>query len=77
MRPQRPGETLSLASFGLSPREREFALERIGGRSVKEIGSDHGVAASTVRNALSSAYRKLGITGSAELAALGATYKVE
>lgn len=71
------GESLSLESFGLTPKERIYVLEFLGGKQIKEIASDHGVAASTVRNALSLAYKKLGISSKAELLALGAYYRIE
>lgn len=71
------GETLSLESFRLTPKERTYALEYLAGKRIKEIASDHGVASSTVRNALSLAYKKLGISDSAELLALGAYYRIE
>lgn len=73
----RDGDTLKLASFGLTEREQELVLAHLRGKSMKELALDRGLALSTVRTAMSSAYRKLGIFGKAGLAALGAKYKVE
>jgi DNA-binding CsgD family transcriptional regulator len=73
----RRGDTLKLASFGLTERERELVLAHLRGKSMKELAIDRGLALSTVRTAMSSAYRKLGIFGKAGLAALGAKYKIE
>jgi DNA-binding CsgD family transcriptional regulator len=71
------GEVLRLESFGLTRREREYALDYIAGKQIKEIACDRGVGASTVRTALSLAYKKLGISSGAELRVLGAYYHVE
>lgn len=68
---------LDLASYALSSREQEFVREFLGGKSMKAISIDHGLSHSTVRNVFSSAYQKLGVSGNAELAALGASYLVE
>ena len=70
-------ETLRLESFGITPREREFVLEYLAGKTMKEIAHDHGVSDSTVRNAFSSVYVKLGLSGGAQLSVLGACYKIE
>ena len=69
--------TLRLSDFGLSEREREFALDLLGGMPSKEIAAFRGVSDSTVRNTLASAYVKLDVDGQAELYALGARYHVE
>jgi DNA-binding CsgD family transcriptional regulator len=71
------GEILKLASHGLSAREQEIVRGFLGGKSMKTLAWEYGLAYSTVRNALCSAYKKLGISGSVELAALGAKYNVE
>jgi DNA-binding CsgD family transcriptional regulator len=71
------GDVLKLESFGLTAREREFVLEFLGGKTMKEIAIDHGVSFSTVRNALSSVYSKLELSGATELFALGARYRIE
>lgn len=71
------GEVLSLESFGLTRKEQEYALEYLGGKHMKEIALEQGVSSSTVRNTLCSVYKKLRISGSAELLALGACYKIE
>jgi DNA-binding CsgD family transcriptional regulator len=70
-------ETFRLEAFGVTPGERKYVLELLGGKTMKAIALEHGVSHSTVRNALSSVYEKLGISGSAELLALGAYYRVE
>lgn len=71
------GEKLSLESLDITRKEREYALDYIAGKQIKEIAIDHGVSASTVRTALSLVYKKLGISSGAELKVLGAYYHVE
>ena len=71
------GDTLKLAGFGLTLREQELVLGYLSGKRMKVLSRDYKLAPSTVRNALSSAYKKLGISGSAALSALGAKYKIE
>jgi DNA-binding CsgD family transcriptional regulator len=60
----------------LSARERCAAEELGRGLAPKEIAYAHGVAASTVANALGRARRKLGLRSLAELAALFASREV-
>jgi DNA-binding CsgD family transcriptional regulator len=69
--------TLRLSDFGLTEREKEFALDLLDGMPSKEIAAFRGVSDSTVRNTLASAYTKLDIDGQAELYALGEKYHVE
>ena len=58
----------------LTPREREVALLAAGGRSSRDIGDRLRLSTRTVDTHLARVYRKLGITGRAELgAALGPT----
>ncbi len=71
------GERLSLESFGLTRKEKEYVLEYLAGKQIKEIACDGRVTASTVHTALSLAYKKLRISGGAELRVLGAYYRVE
>lgn len=71
------GETLRLESFGITPRQRELVQEFLGGKSMKEISLEQRISYSTVRNVFSSVYEKLGLSGSTELVALGAYYKIE
>jgi DNA-binding CsgD family transcriptional regulator len=71
------GEVLSLESFGLTRKEKTYVLESLAGKQIKEIASDQGVASSTVRTALSLAYKKLKVSGRAELLALNAYYRIE
>ena len=68
---------LKLSDYKLSPREVGIVKARLGGRSVKELASDFGLAESTVRNAMSAAYHKLNVEGSEGLVALGERYRVE
>jgi DNA-binding CsgD family transcriptional regulator len=77
--PSRParGEVLRLESFGVTVREREFVLEFLGGKSMKEISIENRLSFSTVRNAFSSVYEKLGISGSGELTVLGLLNRLE
>jgi len=56
----------------LTPREREVALLAAAGRSSRAIGQHLGMATRTVDTHLARVYRKLGVTGRADLAdALG------
>jgi DNA-binding CsgD family transcriptional regulator len=71
------GEVLVLAHFKLSENERRFVLEFLDGASMKEIATIHGISYSTVRNTFSSVYKKLDISGSPELLAMGARYHVQ
>lgn len=56
-------------SWGLTPAEREVALLLIKGHSHKAIGRLTDRSAQTVRQHATSAYRKSGLSGRAELAA--------
>jgi DNA-binding CsgD family transcriptional regulator len=71
------GEVLVLAHFKLSENERRFVLEFMDGASMKEIAKIHGISYSTVRNTFSSVYKKLDISGSPELLAMGSRYHVQ
>jgi DNA-binding CsgD family transcriptional regulator len=51
----------------LTPREREVALLAAGGRSSADIGDRLGLSTRTVDTHLARVYRKLGISGRAEL----------
>lgn len=73
--PKKP--VLRLSSHGLSARERQVVKARILGKTVKELAVENGLAVSTVRNALASACRKLGIRGREDLLALGERYRIE
>jgi DNA-binding CsgD family transcriptional regulator len=44
---------------------------------MKEISLEQRISYSTVRNVFSSVYEKLSLSGSTELVALGAYYKIE
>ncbi len=66
-------EVVDLAMLGLSRREREFVLERVGGKSIKQIAIERSLCQSTVRTVMSCAYEKLGLCGADELAAWAAT----
>jgi DNA-binding NarL/FixJ family response regulator len=70
-------KTLSLLDRGLTCREREIVLDFLAGKSMKAISIERRISNSTVRNTLSSVYKKLSVSGSAELYALGARYRVE
>jgi DNA-binding CsgD family transcriptional regulator len=73
-----PGKPLlRLSDYGLGRRERQVVKARIRGKTVKEFAAENGLAESTVRNALSSACRKLGVEGREALAALGERYRIE
>jgi DNA-binding CsgD family transcriptional regulator len=68
---------LRLTDFKLTQREMKLVKARLAGRSVKELACDNGIAASTVGNALWSAYHKLGLEGMDELLVLGERYHLE
>ena len=53
----------------LTPRETEIVDLLFDGLRVRQIAERNGVSAHTVRNQLQSAYRKLGVSGQAELVA--------
>ena len=65
-----------LAKHGLTPREIDFTRQLLGGKSPKEIAIDCKVEHSTVRDAMSRVYKKLGIAGARQLFELGATHEV-
>lgn len=69
-------EVFDLEKRGLTAREAEFTRLLLAGKTMKEIALDSGVTSSTVRNAMSSVYAKLGISGLGELHEIGATYTV-
>lgn len=73
--PMKP--SLRLASFKLNMRETQAVKGRMQGKTVKEIAYESGKAESTIRNALSTACRKLEIQGREDLLALGERYRVE
>jgi DNA-binding CsgD family transcriptional regulator len=54
---------------GLSPAERAVVALALEGLSNREIARRRGSSARTVANQLAAAYRKLGVSGRAELAA--------
>ena len=68
---------LRLSDYKLTPRESRVVRLRLAGKSAKEIAIEDEIALSTVRNALSLAYRKLGIEGCDALMAIGERYTVE
>ncbi|HUX43103.1 MAG TPA: LuxR C-terminal-related transcriptional regulator [Rectinemataceae bacterium] len=69
-------EVFNLAKHGLTPREIDFTRQLLAGKSQKEIAIDCKVEDSTVRDAMSHVYKKLGIAGSRQLFEIGATYDV-
>jgi DNA-binding CsgD family transcriptional regulator len=68
---------LRLIDYKLTPRQRLVVRLRLSGKSAKEIAIENDIALSTVRNALSLAYQKLGIEGCNVLMAMGERYTVE
>ncbi|HET7600898.1 MAG TPA: LuxR C-terminal-related transcriptional regulator [Gemmatimonadales bacterium] len=56
-------------SWGLTPAEREVALQLLKGRSHKEIAAATGRSERTVRQHAAAAYQKAGLDGRAALAA--------
>jgi DNA-binding CsgD family transcriptional regulator len=67
---------LRLADFNLTSREMLVVKMRIAGKTAKEIATANDIALSTVRNALSLSYRKLGIGGVGTLMTIGERYTV-
>ena len=53
----------------LSAAEREVVVAALAGRSYAQIARERGCSRNTVANQLSAAYRKLGVSSRAELAA--------
>jgi DNA-binding CsgD family transcriptional regulator len=68
---------LRLSDFKLTKRERQVVKMRITGMSIKEISFEIDIAASTVYNLLSIAYRKLGIENGEDLMTMSERYTVE
>ena len=75
-RPGKGREVFVLADHGLTPREIDFTRQILDGKAMKEIAVDCQVEASTVRDAMSRVYKKLGIEGARQLFEIGATYEV-
>ena len=75
-RPGKGREVFVLADYGLTPREIDFTRQVLDGKALKEIAIDCKVKPSTVRNAMSEVYAKLGIEGARQLFEIGATYEV-
>ena len=59
-------ETVSLGSRGVTPKEAQYLLLLHDGKTSKAMAVDLGVNESTIRNALSRSYRKLGVQDKAE-----------
>jgi DNA-binding NarL/FixJ family response regulator len=59
----------SLDHLPLTRRERDLAVEIVNGRSNRAIATGFRVSEQTVRNQLSTLYRKLGVASRLELAA--------
>jgi DNA-binding CsgD family transcriptional regulator len=59
----------SLDHLPLTRRERELAVEILKGRSNRAIAAGFGVSEQTVRNQLTTLYRRLGVASRLELAA--------
>jgi DNA-binding CsgD family transcriptional regulator len=70
-------EVVSLRKRKLSYRERQFVLERVGGKSTKAIARDNGLSESSVRSILSTGCRKLGLPGCEGLMTWAATRILE
>jgi DNA-binding CsgD family transcriptional regulator len=67
---------LSLAERGLTPAERRCVLAILAGQSAKEIASEAGLSASTIRNNLARAYRKLGVDDMVGLMGLAGKHEI-
>jgi DNA-binding CsgD family transcriptional regulator len=68
---------LSLTERGLGRMERQYVLDTLSGKSVKEIAFQYNISESTVRNTLAKSYRKLGITGMVGLATLAERHTIK
>jgi len=75
-RRERRRRIFKLAKQGLTPREIDFTRQLLGGKTPKEIAIDCKVEYSTVRDAMSRVYKKLGIAGARQLYEIGATHDV-
>jgi len=73
---ERRRRIFNLAKQGLTPREIDFTRQLLGGKTPKEIAIDCKVEYSTVRDAMSHVYKKLGIAGARQLFEIGATHDV-
>jgi DNA-binding CsgD family transcriptional regulator len=71
-----PKAKLSLEAKGLADAEQHYVRALISGKTVKETSFEFGVSESTVRNTLSRAYKKLGVTGKADMATLAEKYEI-
>jgi DNA-binding CsgD family transcriptional regulator len=71
-----PKVKLSLDAKGLAEAERLYISSVIAGKSVKEVAFEFAVSESTVRNTLSRAYKKLGVTSKSGLATLAEKYEI-
>jgi DNA-binding CsgD family transcriptional regulator len=68
---------LRLVEYKLTNRQRQVVKLRISGLSNKQISLKCDISMSTVHNALSNSYRKLGINRDEDLIAMGERYTVE
>gem|GEM_PF-2416055 len=68
---------LKLADYKLTARESRIVRMRLLGLSSKEVAAELSISDSTVRNVLSTAYRKLGIENWEALLSMGERYTVE
>jgi DNA-binding CsgD family transcriptional regulator len=68
---------LRLADYDLTRRETQVVKTILLGAKTKDFAIEHGIAESTVRNALSGAYRKLGVACREELVVMCENYRVE
>jgi DNA-binding CsgD family transcriptional regulator len=74
---ERERPSLSLSGKGLSPTEIVYVRAILAGREPRQIAEQFGVSGSTVRSALSRAYKKLGIPGVADLLALRESHQID
>jgi len=72
-----PKPVLDLKAKGLSETERIYIQALDKGESPKEIAAEHNVSASTVRNTLARAYKKLGVKDKSELTSLTAKHTLK
>jgi two-component system, NarL family, response regulator len=70
MEPDRAHQSLTVARPPLTRREAEIVAELIEGAANKEIAARFGVSDQTVKNQLSTLYRKLHVGGRLELVVL-------
>jgi DNA-binding CsgD family transcriptional regulator len=61
------GKGSSLPGAHLTHREREILLLVLEGKTARQVAAELSISVGTAKNSLTSIYRKLGVSGRAEL----------